>query len=91
VFVHLVDSEGVIQAQADGQPLGDDYPTSYWALGPMIEDPIHMRLHDDLPPGDYRLVVGMYDVETDTRLSVSSGRLPNAGRDWVELAQVRIR
>jgi hypothetical protein len=91
VFVHLLDGEGTIQAQTDEQPLGGDYPTSYWSPGEVVQDPILIGLGADLPPGDYRLVLGMYHVGTDTRLPVSGPELPDSTRDWVELAKVRIR
>jgi hypothetical protein len=90
VFVHLLDSEGTIVAQEDREPLGGDYPTSHWSPGEVVQDPIQIPLEGDLQPGRYRLLVGMYDLETDTRLMVSERDLPGSTRDWVELATVTI-
>jgi len=42
-----------------------------------------MRLPPDLPPGDYRLRVGLYD---------DAGRLPlSSGGDAIDLATIAIR
>lgn len=68
VFVHLIGDQPEPVAQADGPPLGGDYPTSLWAAGEEIVDPHPMALPSDLPPGVYRLLVGMYDLETLARL-----------------------
>jgi 4-amino-4-deoxy-L-arabinose transferase-like glycosyltransferase len=80
VFVHLTGSEPEPAAQGDGPPLAGDYPTGMWAPGETIADPHPVALPPDLPPGQYRLVVGMYDLETLARLT----RLDGSG-DSIEL------
>ncbi len=79
IFVHLLDSDGDLVAQADGPPINDDYPTSYWASGELIVD--ERTLHvGELEPGVYQLKVGMYLLETGERLSAvdaAGERLPN--------------
>jgi hypothetical protein len=72
VFVHLVDSGGRVLAQFDGHPQGGDYPTSRWIPGELIEDTYPVLLPAELPPGPYRLFVGLYDEATMTRLPVST-------------------
>jgi mannosyltransferase len=72
VFTHLVDEEGTIRAQHDGPPGGDCCPANTWAEGEIIVDEHPIRLGADLPPGTYRLVVGMYDGDSDTRLPAST-------------------
>jgi hypothetical protein len=67
VFVHLLDSAGTIVAQADGQPRGGAYPTSIWAPGEIVPDEIPLPL-EGLPPADYRLAVGLYQLATAQRL-----------------------
>jgi hypothetical protein len=52
-----------------------DYPTSVWAPGEVIIDPHVVVLPADLPAGQYRLLVGMYNLETLVRLP----RLDGAG------------
>jgi len=80
VFVHLLGDGPEPVAQGDGPPLMGDYPTRLWAPGEIITDPHPVVLPLDLPPGQYRLVVGMYDLETLARLV----RLDGAG-DSVEI------
>jgi hypothetical protein len=43
------------------------YPTSRWAEGEVVSDPIILTLAD-VPLGRYRLAVGIYDPETVDRL-----------------------
>ncbi|MDY6875600.1 MAG: glycosyltransferase family 39 protein [Chloroflexota bacterium] len=69
VFVHLVGPDGALAAQADGPPVGGDYPTSLWAPGEIIADGRLISM-EGLPPGTYDLRVGMYLLETGERLPV---------------------
>lgn len=68
VFIHLRDAAGQLAAQADGPPLKGWYPTSWWAAGETVADRHDFRVPDDLPPGDYRLVAGLYDPAGGQRL-----------------------
>ncbi|MBN1953590.1 MAG: hypothetical protein JW900_00950 [Anaerolineae bacterium] len=79
-LVHLLDSRGELVAQADGPPLEGDYPTRAWSAGELITDPHAILLPADLPAGEYRLQVGMYNLANMTRLP----RLDGAG-DTIEL------
>ena len=83
VFVHLLGAGPEPVAQGDGPPLLGDYPTTMWAPGEIIADPHPVTLPTDLAPGQYRLLVGMYDLETLARLA----RLDGAG-DNVEIPTV---
>ncbi|MCB0212023.1 MAG: hypothetical protein KDJ52_21960 [Anaerolineae bacterium] len=51
----------------DGPPLAGDYPTPLWANGEVIVD-AHSLDVTDLPPGQYRLVAGLYNFQTGERL-----------------------
>lgn len=68
VFVHLVGADGRPLAQVDSQPLGGDYPTSYWDVGERLADPYRVSIPVDLPPGEYALLTGMYLLSTEERL-----------------------
>ena len=70
VFVHLVDRDGQLVAQRDSEPLNGLKPTTSWAKGEAITDRLGLWLPPDLPPGEYQMLVGMYDPETLERLSV---------------------
>jgi hypothetical protein len=68
VFVHLVGVGNRPLAQVDGQPLGGAYPTSYWDAGERLADPHRLPIPAELPPGEYRLLAGMYLLSTGERL-----------------------
>ncbi|MCB0162963.1 MAG: hypothetical protein KDI79_01980 [Anaerolineae bacterium] len=51
----------------DGPPLAGNYPTTLWAAGEVIVDAHPLDLAG-LPPGEYRLVAGLYNYQTGDRL-----------------------
>jgi hypothetical protein len=67
-FVHLLDGDGNIVAQDDGPPGNGDLPTLGWLPGEYLSDPHILQIPFDLPPGTYRLAVGLYDPATRARL-----------------------
>ena len=70
VFVHLA-KEGQLWAQGDNAPGCGFKPTSAWAVGQVIVDPAYIvPIPEDMPPGEYSLLVGMYRMEDQTRLPV---------------------
>ncbi|MHB1294785.1 MAG: hypothetical protein ACYC4R_07280 [Anaerolineae bacterium] len=87
VFMHLVDAEGDIATQLDGQPLAGDYPTSMWQVDEEIEDQHVLALPADLPAGTYTLRVGLYQLDTGNRLPIV-GAEPAA--DAIELDPIEI-
>ncbi len=70
VFAHLVDDEGEIWTQNDDQPLGGDYPTSFWDPGQELRDRYELALPSDLPAGEYQVEVGFYLASTGERVPV---------------------
>ncbi len=85
VFVHLLDAAGNIVAQGDGVPMEGRYPTSAWAVGESIVDSRSLALPSDLPIGEYRLILGLYNP-------ADGNRLPLVGQDtdFVLLGQLRV-
>jgi hypothetical protein len=75
VFVHLIDSNGQVLAQHDGEPANDFRPTSGWLPGEFILDQ-HRISFGSLPPGTYRIEIGMYDPQTSIRLPALMNRAP---------------
>jgi hypothetical protein len=69
-FVHLRNEAGETVAQQDQLPLNGAYPTSLWDPGEIIADEIVVPLPAELPAGEYSLVTGLYDLSTNTRLTV---------------------
>lgn len=70
VFVQVLDAADRIVGQMDAWPVQGTRPTSTWQPGDTIIDPYNVQLSPDLPPGDYRLHVGLYLLATGQRLSV---------------------
>jgi hypothetical protein len=72
VFTHLVAEDGQVVAQRDGKPGGSRlppeqgalaalYPTDFWQEGEVVADPYVIAVGAEVPPGRYKLLVGMYD------------------------------
>jgi hypothetical protein len=83
VFAQLFDVEQNLVASFDRPPLDGAYPTSTWLLGQTIIDPRHLPLVD-VDPGQYRLIVGLYDSVTQERLTTGDGA------DFVELSTITV-
>jgi hypothetical protein len=56
----------------DRPPLDGAYPTSTWLPGQTIIDRRSIPLAG-VPPGDYRLIVGLYNPATQQRLATTAG------------------
>jgi 4-amino-4-deoxy-L-arabinose transferase-like glycosyltransferase len=61
IFVHVLNAAGQTVAQRDAPPWQGRFPTSSWRPGALIVDVNDLPLPADLPPGDYSIVVGMFD------------------------------
>lgn len=70
VFVQLLDGANQVRAQHDGQPGDGALITTTWAPGEYVRDEHSLELPQDLPSGDYRLIVGMYLPDSGERLPV---------------------
>jgi len=88
VFVHLADDAERIWGQHDSHPVGDLAPTSFWQPGDVVRDEHIFVVAPDAPSGEYRLLAGLYDETTATRLVVERG--PDAGGDRLVLARVKV-
>ena len=73
VFVHLLGSDGQVVAQQDSPPGGGASPTSSWVPAEYITDMYQLVVKPDLPAGEYRIEIGMYDPATGVRLPVVDG------------------
>jgi hypothetical protein len=72
VFVHLIDAHERVWAQQDTHPVGGSRPTSSWEPGEEISDNHGLALPPDVPAGEYRIELGLYDATTARRLTVPS-------------------
>lgn len=93
VFIHLIDGADRPVAGWDYTPLGGSAPTYLWfpkwLAGQTYVDPYRLIVPDDLPPGDYRLEVGMYGMTSHRRLPVVDLSGDLAG-DRVVLGPIRV-
>ena len=83
VFIHMLGVEGETVFFGDGPPVGGYYPTGIWAPGEVIADRHIILIPPDQPEGSYRILVGMYDLATLSRLT----RVDGLG-DHVELPMI---
>lgn len=81
VFVHAVDATGTLAAQQDGVPVAGTRPTSGWQPGDIIDDRRTIVIDT---PGEYRLLVGLYDA-AGKRLTLADGS------DALNLGTVTVR
>lgn len=70
VFLHVIDGNGRVIAQADREPHDGTYPTSVWRAGEIVQDRQSVTLPPDLPAGVYDLKIGLYRRDTGERLPV---------------------
>jgi len=89
VFVHMLDEDGDLLVQADGPPVGGDYPTSLWEAGETIVDR-HVLQVTNAPPGSYALQVGLYLLDTGERLTVRNAAGVRLPHDTIPLAEVNL-
>jgi len=86
VFVHVLDADGKMLAQADGPPVGGIYPTSAWLPGQIISDTHRIVLPEGSMPEGSRpasLEVGLYDLASMQRLPAAAARNAAEGNDAV--------
>lgn len=71
-FVHMYNvDDGALVAQKDVMPHDWAYPTTWWEVGEVVSDEIVLSV-ERVPPGVYRLGVGIYNSETGERLAIVS-------------------
>jgi hypothetical protein len=83
VFVQLLDQRNQVVVQRDAPPVSGGRPTTGWQPGDRIVDNHGLLVVPGTAPGDYRLIVGMYNVETGERL-------PTPVTDYIDLGDIRI-
>ncbi|MFV9504450.1 MAG: glycosyltransferase family 39 protein [Oscillochloridaceae bacterium umkhey_bin13] len=92
LFLHLCqDCTMPPLASEDGPPLEGYLPTSSWLPGKPARDDRAIALPRDLPPGQYTLLLGLYDPNDPTpagRLTITGGT--TLGNDRLVLGTVEI-
>lgn len=70
-FVHLAAHDKPLVAGVDGEPCGDSYLTDAWHKDEVVQYELALQLPNDLPRGNYSLMIGMYNTATGERLAAS--------------------
>ncbi len=88
VFVQMLGTAPSPVAQKDSQPLNGARPTQTWVEGEYLTDSYTLEIKPDVPPGEYKILIGWYDASDPTfaRLQVIDANGNGAG-DFVELSQ----
>lgn len=68
-FVHIIDGQGEIVAERNVQPHDGAFPTNAWVRGDWIRDTPQVSL-EGVPPGAYRVRVGLWDEQSGGLLGV---------------------
>lgn len=84
IFLQLLNADGGLVAQQDSAPNGGYSPTTGWKSGVPVISHHALALPADLPPGDYRLIAGLYDPASGQRLVTAKGA------DFVALGRVLV-
>ncbi len=83
VLVRLRDEGGKVWVEESAQPFDGFYPTTLWTAGEVMADRHRVSLPPDLPPGEYRLMVGMLDPE-------SGQPIPSLGEDGIFIGPLQV-
>jgi hypothetical protein len=89
VFIHLLDEAGNLVGQGDGPPVSGRYPTSAWSAGEVILDRRVLPVSNQVAPGRYTLVAGLYRGSDGTRLLARSPEGDTT--DSIVLGEVSVR
>ena len=82
LFVHVVDEAGNTVAQRDTLVRGDDYPTGQWQPNEIVVDRADTPL-GALVPGTYKVVIGLYLMDTFERLPLAQPEPDSDGSSLV--------
>jgi hypothetical protein len=69
ISLRLLDAGGDVVVQHDGWPVDGLLPTSQWRVDDYVQDHYRLDLPANLPAGEYRLAVVVYDNETGVVLA----------------------
>jgi hypothetical protein len=76
IFVHILDTDGNRPTQRDAPPWQGRFPTQTWRPGSLVVTADDVYLPPGMVPGEYRIVIGMYDPESFARLPVMLNGVP---------------
>jgi mannosyltransferase len=85
VFTQVLDAGNHVVGQRDAEPGGVASGAMTWEAGDDLVDRHGVFIEPGTPPGDYRLIAGLYDPETGQRALVAE-----TGQDYMDLGIVRV-
>lgn len=85
IFVHLVDAHETTWTQGDREPANGWFRTDRWNAGDIIPDRYTLELPENIPPGEYQILVGLYNAANGERLRTSDGN------DFVTLTLIQVQ
>jgi len=71
VFTQLLGPDLQLYGQMDHRPIDNLWPTTRWQPGDRLADRYDLPVDPAAPPGQYQLLVGMYDPQTGQRLAIT--------------------
>ena len=86
VFVQVLDAGNHIVGQRDAEPGGGASPTTSWEPGQTIVDNHGVLIEPGTPPGQYRLIAGLYNPQTAQRAVVRE-----TGQDYIDLSLITVQ
>jgi hypothetical protein len=90
-FVQIINLDTLHKAaQRDSEPGCGKYAIDDWRAGDLNFDPYTLTIAPDAPPGNYTVLVGIYDEETEERYPVFAADGAQVG-DFVPLTTIEIR
>lgn len=90
ILIHFVDAQGQVVAQADGPPLQGLLNSTLWRAGDRWDDLHSISLPADVPPGEYQLLVGMYNWQSGERLPIDSNTELPVANNTVQLTTITV-
>jgi hypothetical protein len=81
VFLQALDEANHLAGQLDDEPA---VATMNWRPGQQVADRHGLLIEPGTPPGEYRIIIGLYDAATGERLPAANGDFVELGRLMVE-------
>jgi 4-amino-4-deoxy-L-arabinose transferase-like glycosyltransferase len=85
IFLQILDSNNHLVGQRDAKP---QTPSLQWPVGETISDAHGIFIEPGTPPGQHRLIAGLYNSQSGRRLPVISAS--GQPREFVELGEIEI-
>jgi hypothetical protein len=90
VYTHLLDAGGERRAQQDNPPGHGVRHTDTWLDGEVVVDRYELDVAGDAPPGEHRLLIGLYDAETGEALALQDAAGWSAEGDALSVGPITL-